>query len=377
MFALRNIRHVLVFTLLSAAWPPASPAPFPGDSCPLYAGVALHYGFVIPHHSFIEYLLTSHIRSAEVIMGLKLNDSLYYQPRQGIGFFYSELGNQEILGRSFSLFGYSEYHLFHSPNEKLRGDFRIGIGLGYVTRIFDIQENNMNMAISAHLNAHIHLGFQCTYAVTPLSSVSAGVRLSHLSNGKIKSPNTGLNLFTLYAMYSLQLTKFPAEKKNKCRQPTPHSWMYEGVLAGGTTVIDAHTPGRYGVFMTNLTIFRQYHARYRAGLGMDIFYNQAYYPWLNSNNMYDWQPAVHYPRNVNFSGGIHCAHEVCHHRLVYTVQMGVYLRSAMYGTGGLYHRIGIKYTLSPSWAINLTLKSHWAVAEYIEWGMAYRISQKK
>jgi hypothetical protein len=51
--------------------------------------------------------------------------------------------------------------------------------------------------------------------------------------------------------------------------------------------------------------------------------------------------------------------------------MGVYLRDVYNPDGRLYHRIGMRYHATKHWSANLVLKSHWAKADYVEYGIGY------
>jgi hypothetical protein len=345
------------------------------DSTRYFLTAKIHYGFVMPHHSFIEYLLANHLSSVEITYSSICKDSIYYKPEKGIGLFVTSLGNNKIFGNSVSLFSFYNYNIFHTRDDRLRSDFRIGLGLGYVSKIFDLYKNNTDLVISAHVNAFINLGVEFKYRITPGCNINFGVHLSHLSNGKMKAPNNGINLVTANAGIAYALNQKPERIRHNIR-PITKSWMYEAIVAGGMTVIAVHIPGKFFISTANINAFRQYHPKFRVGIGADFFYNQSVYTSLETGNLYDWEGHKDYKKSDNISLGIHLAHEFCHNRLTYTIQMGSYLKSAMYGPGGLYHRIGIKYSVTDRLMLNLTLKTHWGIAEYIEWGLGYRLTRK-
>ncbi|MBW6482993.1 MAG: hypothetical protein K0B10_08015, partial [Vicingaceae bacterium] len=58
----------------------------------------------------------------------------------------------------------------------------------------------------------------------------------------------------------------------------------------------------------------------------------------------------------------------------YMVQMGGYLLSAYKGDGLVYHRITSRYYINEQFFVNLGLKSHWAVADFIEFGVGYKFN---
>ena len=57
--------------------------------------------------------------------------------------------------------------------------------------------------------------------------------------------------------------------------------------------------------------------------------------------------------------------------------MVLYLRDRYRPNGPLYHRIGFRYQLKNGLYGNVTLKSHWAKADYMELGIGYVFNFKK
>ena len=60
------------------------------------------------------------------------------------------------------------------------------------------------------------------------------------------------------------------------------------------------------------------------------------------------------------------------HRLMVPIEFGFYAYSKNKSVGFMYHRIGLRYQVSKHLLFNLTLKTHFAVAEYIEWGLGWK-----
>ena len=51
--------------------------------------------------------------------------------------------------------------------------------------------------------------------------------------------------------------------------------------------------------------------------------------------------------------------------------MGVYLKDKYKPEDAFYHRVGMRYILMNGIQLNLVLKSHWARADYMEFGIGY------
>jgi len=58
-------------------------------------------------------------------------------------------------------------------------------------------------------------------------------------------------------------------------------------------------------------------------------------------------------------------------RLSLKIQQGFYLRDSLKLNGSLYHRFGLRYVLSDRMFAQLSLKTHFAKADYGELGIGY------
>ena len=53
------------------------------------------------------------------------------------------------------------------------------------------------------------------------------------------------------------------------------------------------------------------------------------------------------------------------------IGMGAYVRDKYKPNDPLYHRVGMRYVFDNGLNLNLVLKSHWARADYVEYGIGY------
>ena len=53
------------------------------------------------------------------------------------------------------------------------------------------------------------------------------------------------------------------------------------------------------------------------------------------------------------------------------IGMGAYVRDKYKPNDKLYHRVGMRYVFDNGINLNLALKSHWARADYVEYGIGY------
>jgi hypothetical protein len=62
-----------------------------------------------------------------------------------------------------------------------------------------------------------------------------------------------------------------------------------------------------------------------------------------------------------------------YNRIRITGHVGTYLTARLYKYTRFYTRIGMRYSVSNRVFLNIALKAHYAIADYIEWGVGYSI----
>lgn len=73
----------------------------------------------------------------------------------------------------------------------------------------------------------------------------------------------------------------------------------------------------------------------------------------------------------SFKAGITLDYELLLGRLSIPMEMGFYIPDGFNYDGFFFHRFGWRYKLTDKWRASLTLKTHFAKADYIEWGLGY------
>ncbi len=160
-----------------------------------YLEVRTGYGFIVPHHLEL-YELQTHFMSTEVSLGYlsfgkQKWEYVYDFPRVGISFWYSDFNNSNIIGKAYALHPYICFPWYGTPNSRLV--FRLGVGVGYLTKPYHPIMNYKNIAIGSHINAAINLKLEYHHKVNERLIVNGGVDFQHFSNGSFKTPNFGLN----------------------------------------------------------------------------------------------------------------------------------------------------------------------------------------
>jgi signal transduction histidine kinase len=63
--------------------------------------------------------------------------------------------------------------------------------------------------------------------------------------------------------------------------------------------------------------------------------------------------------------------------LKFILGMGVYIKDRYDADNEIYHRVGMRYQFNNGLLVNLTLKTHWAKADYVEYGVGYTLKYKQ
>ncbi|MCB0409779.1 MAG: acyloxyacyl hydrolase, partial [Flavobacteriales bacterium] len=75
----------------------------------------------------------------------------------------------------------------------------------------------------------------------------------------------------------------------------------------------------------------------------------------------------------NFRLGINGTYGLSMGKLDLLFQVGGYAYTAYEDNGYIYSKLGSRYYLTDKLFVNLALKTHFAVADFIEYGVGYRL----
>ncbi len=123
------------------------------------------------------------------------------QPKTGVSIAFARYGQDDILGYSVSLMPNIELQLGAS-------DFGIQLAFGaaYFNKVFDLDENLFNEKISTHFNFSYRTMLFYNLSPEDKANWRLGIGYYHQSNGHTRSPNQGLNSFTLSLSAELAYT---------------------------------------------------------------------------------------------------------------------------------------------------------------------------
>ena len=342
-------------------------------------------GFLAAHRGTMGHLAQQHSFAGEISYfiipnGTKFWHGSYRQPKIGGTLFVGSVGNREILGMYTGLYGFMEFPFVSKRRYKFYG--KLSSGLGYTNKVYDPIKNPKNVAMSSHFNALVCLGLKNEFRFKS-GYISLGLDLTHFSNGGNKVPNLGINLPYISVGFGHYFFHLPTLEKsgdvtasvkvidNMTASPyvTPQKkWLYgiTGILS--MKEIFPTNGRKYGVYALNAHARRFSKPKVGVELGFDIISKQA---------ILGYKPEISKTQWDILQMGVYAAYLLPLDKFHFVLGMGAYVKDKYKPEDPMYHRIGMRYYFNNGLNAQIQLKTHWARADYVEWGFGYTFNYKK
>jgi hypothetical protein len=194
--------------------------------------------------------------------------------------------------------------------------------------------------------------------------IAAG--LTHFSNGKVKAPNKGLNTITSSFGIRHYFNEHAFEKKEIIDLPDIKERNRLSVIwSHGMKEHSRFIDGFFYISSLNISYERKYKHWAQVNLGLDGFYDKSLRVRIEGD------PRDKFPESQLFRLGAHLGHDFLVGNVALTVQLGHYFYNKRFFITDFYNRIGLKYYFNDRFILNMSLKSHNANAEFIEFGLGY------
>ena len=305
---------------------------------------------------------------------------LHHYPTYGLGvgkYFFQPSDN--ILGNPVVAYLFFNETPFRFKRASIGYDF--SMGLAFHWKAYDSQTNPDQLVIGSAVAGLLGLKVQYELALTERVGATFGIGINHFSNGRIRSPNRGLNLYGIHASirYGLSQPRSDSPKTSTTTSPEKISYVlapfkpfYEFYAVGSigfvTTFQDRDNPAIYYMAgSASVDAARHYRYKGKYGLGFDWSYDES----LKVVYQNDYPGGV--PTNLLYWPGIHLSHEYMVHRWTFITQAGVNLKvTGDKGTG--FGRVAIRYDLGEHVFIRVGLRVYKTiVSDFIEWGVGYSV----
>ena len=334
------------------------------------------YGSVLLHNPDISHLITNH--PGGIILGINRKrygesrwEAEYGYPDTGLSFVFQDMNNA-TLGNHFGLYAHYNFYFFRRNLQ-----FRVAQGISYNTNPYDKNTNFRNNAYGSHLLAStmVLLNYQKENLIDGLG-VKAGISLIHYSNANFKAPNTStntmaLNLGLTYNLEESQDEEFIEWEKDKNEKKT-EPIRYNLVLRGGANESDVVNAGRYGFWIFSGYADKRLGGKSAIQLGTDVFFSNFLQELIRFQSIAF--PELDVAPDTDFKRvGLFLGHELFVNKMSVVSQLGYYIYYPFDFEGRVYNRIGLKRYFGDKLFGAITLKSHGAKAEALEFGVGIRL----
>ena len=345
-----------------------------------------HYGYMYfqndeSHSALGRY--SGHTPSFELSLhrntyGMHRWEVLHNYPAIGLTFYYSGLNGSQYcdeLGSVFALYPFINFPINTSLDSKIT--FKLGVGLSYLTKKFEPTENFHNYAIGSHVNAAINLSFEYRQRFTDRLYWVNSFGLTHFSNGATRTPNMGINIFSLASGFSWYL-KDPKEHLDKRLRPKNYLFEFDGkkflvsdiqYTLGFKDMSQQYASHDY-FFIHDIAgnVMFQISERDRLGIGVEyVIDNSGKIAHRNDYPHPGWTNEI----------GILLSYEMMLDRISFMFNVGLRNNKALPANAFLfYQKLGLRYYINDNIFANLSFTTYDIKADFISIGFGYHFNHK-
>lgn len=333
-----------------------------------------YYGTILEHNPDISHLITGHptgviLSYNRKTYGFKAWESRFNYPDWGFSLVYQDMKN-EYLGDNYGL--YAHYNFYFLKRHLM---FRIGQGIAYTTNPYDKETNFINNAYGSDLLSATYL--MLNYKKENIFKgfgLQAGISLLHYSNANFRAPNNSTNTFTfnIGTNYVLDYDKQPEFIELTEEKSYTEDIRYNLALRSGINESDINDMGQFPFLIVSAYADKRLTRKSAIQVGADIFFAEflkeliyfysVAFPERDISGDEDWKRV-----------GVFVGHELFINKMSVEAQLGYYIYYPFDFEGRVYNRIGLKRYFGDKVFGAISLKSHGAKAEAVEFGIGIRL----
>ncbi|WP_178990103.1 acyloxyacyl hydrolase [Winogradskyella schleiferi] len=348
---------------------------FAQEGKPSHTYFDLNYfgGNIALHNNDILHLITGHPEGFIFSWNKKTygNDTWqqrYNYPDFGASFSYQDF-KSEKLGVNYAL--YAHYN-FYFLNRNLI--LRIAQGLAYTTNPYDKINNPKNIAFGSDILSATYV--MLNYKKERLFGrfgVQTGLSFTHYSNANVKAPNTSINTLALNLGLTYNLDTEDSEFISDLDdEKFTEAVKYNLAFRSGINQSDVIGSKQFPFYIFSAYADKRLSHVSALQFGAEVFfskflkeliyYQSVAYPELDVTGEEDYKRV-----------GIFVGHELFINKMSVVSQLGYYVYYPYDFEGRTYIRVGLKRYFGKKMFGALTLKSHGAKAEAVEFGIGVRL----
>ena len=283
------------------------------------------------------------------------------KPNYGFSIGFFNLDQPDVLGNVIYATCFLEKPLLKTSNRhQLR--YRVAPGLSYSNVVYDASNNPDNILISLPVNFIMEGSLMYQYMITKRWALTAGVYLTHYSNGAFRFPNIGVNIpsFNIGLRYQLERSGDIDLSDEGGLYPFEKSFEWQLIAAASLKSAGEEYDDLDLAYTISINRVWKLKPRYSLLGALDFMYNGTV-----SKVLYEEEAN---PYRLGIAGGIQFELGL----LAFNLQAGVYVyRPEKELDEAIYLRWGFKREIGRRLLINLMLKTHYARADLVELGIGY------
>ena len=338
-----------------------------------YLDVNYFSGNIALHNNDILHLIKGHPEGVILSWNKKTFGEEAWQqrfnyPDYGTSFIYQDLKN-DVLGENYGLYAHYNFYFF-----KRNLMFRIGQGIAYTTNPYDKLENHKNIAFGSHLlsSTYVMLNYKKERLINRFG-LQTGLSLIHYSNANVKAPNTSVNSMAFNLGLTYNLDEDDSEYiDNLNDEKFTERIKYNIAFRSGINQSDVIGSGQYPFYILSAYADKRLSHVSAIQFGAEVFfsnflkeliyYQSVSFPELDVTGDEDYKRV-----------GLFVGHELFINKMSIESQIGYYVYYPYDFEGRMYLRIGLKRYFGKKFFGAITLKSHGAKAEAVEFGIGVRL----
>jgi hypothetical protein len=192
--------------------------------------------------------------------------------------------DENVLGKGLGFSPGLEWSFLPKGN-RLDAFGRVCSGLIYMSKKYDLNSNTTNNAIGSHINNLTTFNFGIGYDLEVVR-VYAGYQLTHISNGRTSTPNTGLNFYGFNFGITKNIEKSSQSLISTNRPKTIDSLRHFGVEIGTGLGFNEYTfrdGPKYNSYYAYLGLGYRYNPYLRTIIGLEYEYNESVFQFYNQD----------------------------------------------------------------------------------------------
>ncbi|MDB2462848.1 acyloxyacyl hydrolase [Algibacter sp.] len=341
-----------------------------------YVDVNYFRGNIALHNNEILHLITGHpdgviLSWNKKTYGFKDWEQRFNYPDYGVSFAYQDMKNP-VLGNNYSLYAHYNFYFF-----KRNLMFRIGQGMAHNTNPYDRETNFKNVAFGSKFGSstYVMLNYK-KERIFDRFGLQSGFSLIHYSNANVKSPNNGTNSITFNVGLTYSLAGKDLEYQHTLDKKEDQAFSepikYNVALRAGINESDIFGSGQYAMYVASAYADKRINKSSALQLGADVFFS-------NFLKEFIYYRSVAFPED-GLTGnedhkrvGVFAGHELFISKTSLITQLGYYVYYPFDFEGRVYTRLGLKRYFADKWFGVMSLKSHGAKAEGVEFGIGVRL----